>query len=501
MAIFKAKKKTDRLPPAELSVVFWKSEKDIPFQGSEARLVTHELKRRGATGEAHETHAVSLAKGRSVRIVFAVGLGEKPSIDTVRRGVAASVQYAKSVNIHDIAVIAPEGMQERIGIAVAEGVELGGYAFTAYLPKKAREERKRSIRQVSICVEKKDVESVKRQCETGKRLALATIFARDLVNEPALSATPEALADTARDIARKSKGNITVEIADRKECELRGMGAFLAVAQGASSKPQFIHLAYRPEHNEKRTHIALIGKGITFDSGGLSLKPSEGMETMKIDMAGAATVLGVFSQLSVMRPDVEVHGYIAACENMPAGNAIRPGDIVRSASGKTIEIRNTDAEGRLTLADAITEAKKLHPDMMIDLATLTGSCVAALGEEVAGLFCNTPELSKRIVDAANAEGECVWEMPLVNDYRPFIKSTVADVRNIGTRKWAGAITAALFLEEFVEKTPWAHIDIAGPAFAEQQTNPVVPEGGSGFGVRMLLYFLQKLGEKRAGMVS
>lgn len=495
MSLFEVKRKTDTLPSVELSVLFWQGGKDIPLRNPEARMIQNELQQRRATGEASETHAIPYAKNRSIRIVYVVGLGENPSIDNIRRGVASAVQYAKTVNIRNIAVIAPEQIQENIGSAVVEGIELGGYTFTPYLPQKARDERKRSIQKVSIYVGKDDIAATEHGCETGKRFAFAAIFARNLVNEPALSVTPEVLANTARDIARKSKGNIIVDVADRKECEDRGMGAFLAVAQGASSEPQFIHLAYRPEHNEKRKQVALIGKGITFDSGGLSLKPSEGMETMKIDMAGAAVVLGVFSQLSIVKPNIEVHGYIAACENMPAGNAIRPGDIVRSASGKTIEIRNTDAEGRLTLADAITEAKKLRPDIIIDLATLTGSCVAALGEELAGLFCNNSELTKDIIDAAHAEGEHVWEMPLVDDYRPFIRSAVADVRNIGTKKWAGAITAALFLQEFIGKTPWAHIDIAGPAFAEQQTNPVIPEGGSGFGVRMLLHFLQKIGKK------
>jgi leucyl aminopeptidase len=287
---------------------------------------------------------------------------------------------------------------------------------------------------------------------------------------------------------------------NRKQALQKKFLAFLAVARGSIQEPYVIHLKYVPKKKPKKK-IVLIGKGITFDSGGLSLKPANSMENMKIDMAGAATVLGLFSILPAIRPDVEVHGVILACENMPSGDAYRPGDIIESMSGKTIEVLNTDAEGRITLADALTYASGMKPDAIVDLATLTGACVVALGDTHAGLFGNSETLNQRIMRAAEESGEGMVEFPLPEEYRQTVQSRVADMRNTSFMRMGGAITAALFLQEFVGKSPvtkkaidWAHIDIAGPVYAEMPLIPYWQFGATGYGVRMLAKLVEEFGE-------
>jgi leucyl aminopeptidase len=265
-----------------------------------------------------------------------------------------------------------------------------------------------------------------------------------------------------------------------------GMGAFLGVAAGSEQPPQFIHLTYTPARPRKR--VVVIGKGITFDAGGLDLKTAEGMLRMKDDMSGAAAVLGIMRALPQLAPAVEVHGLVAATENMPSGTAIRPGDVLRAMNGTTIEVGNTDAEGRLTLADALCYAReRVQPDEMIDLATLTGACVVALGPQCSGLFANDQALARRLLAAAETAGERVWQLPLIEEYREGLKSEVADINNVGQRG-GGAITAGLFLKEFAGETPWAHLDIAGPAFTERDT-PLAPKGGTGVAVRTILAYL------------
>jgi len=248
-----------------------------------------------------------------------------------------------------------------------------------------------------------------------------------------------------------------------------------------------VHLVYKPKRKAKKK-IALIGKGLTFDSGGLSLKPADAMVNMKCDMAGAATVLGVFSVLEVLQVPHEVHGFFAACENMPSGHAIRPGDIVKMMNGTTVEIANTDAEGRITLADTLTYAQRYAPDVMVDFATLTGACLVALGEEIAGILSTSPVWKKHFLAAAKTVGEKMWELPLEQKYKKLLESDTADLRNLGN-KYGGVLTAGLFLEHFVGKTPWIHADIAGPAFAEKAFEPYIAKGGTGFGVRSCLQFL------------
>jgi len=319
--------------------------------------------------------------------------------------------------------------------------------------------------------------------------AEATAFARDLVNEPANRVTARALAETARAIARA--GRLRVRILDRAACRRMGMGAFLGVNQGSVEPPRFIHLSYVPGRRPRR-RIALVGKGITFDSGGLDLKTAEGMQHMKGDMAGAAAVLGVFRVLPRLAPPVEVHGLIAATDNMPSGGATKPGDVLRAMSGTTIEVANTDAEGRLTLADAIAYARReVRPDEIVDIATLTGACAVALGPLCAGAMASDRALQDRVLRAAERAGERIWPLPLIEEYRDGLRSEVADLRNTGGRH-GGAITAALFLREFAGDVPWVHLDIAGAAFSDKDL-PYAPKGGVGFGTRTLLEYVLAAG--------
>lgn len=461
--------------------------------------VTKELRRRGFEGKLGERAELGKVAGIAAERVVAYGVGtDLDEREAVRRLAGTAVLEAKRLGIPDAVVALPTGSDgEPAGRAAAEGVLLANYRFTAYSGERAREEERRRLRQVTLAARGLDVRVVKLGIRRGTQEAEAARFARDLVNTPAVHLTPRALAAKARELAKRSR-SITAKVFGPSEVEALGMGAYAAVARGSDEPLQFIHLAYRPEMRDEGREksvprVVLVGKGVTFDAGGYSLKTAEGMETMKMDMAGAAAVLGVFSALATWQPDLEVHGIIAACENLISGRAMKPGDIVRAKSGKTIEVVNTDAEGRLTLADALSYAVELKPDAIIDLATLTGSCVVALGEEIAGLFSNSEALAATVQAAAEESGEHVWRMPLHADYREFLKSEIADLQNIRRQgSGAGATTAALFLKEFVGDTPWVHLDIAGPAFAEKQALPYVPVGGTGFGVRLVLHYLERL---------
>lgn len=371
--------------------------------------------------------------------------------------------------------------------AFAEGFYLGAYSFHKYKSKKDIDIK---VQTLSFFLASNVKKTWNLFWERGVLFAQATILARDLVNEPAATMTPSLLADIALSIAKKDK-QVKVKILDKEQVTQLGMKAFLAVDKGSDEPLKFIHLVYQPQGKTK-TKIALVGKGITFDSGGLNIKVGDGMTDMKIDMGGAATVLGVFQVLSQLNIKAEVHGIIAACENMPSGKALRPGDVVTNMQGKTIEIGNTDAEGRVTLADALAYAQKQDVDTIVDLATLTGACVVALGSSYAALYANQEHLAKSLLVAAAGSAEKIWQMPLVSEYKELNKSQIADIRNIANARGGGSITAALFLQEFIEnKVAWAHLDIAGPVYAEKEINFYTPVGGVGFGVRTLLTWLQK----------
>ncbi len=334
---------------------------------------------------------------------------------------------------------------------------------------------------------KSRINSFERGIELGNLFSIAVNYARDLVNEPPSTLNPTYLSEEAIKIAKQNT-NIETTIFDAKKMKKIGMKASLDIGKGSIEEPKFIKLEYRPKRAFNK--IILVGKGLTFDSGGLSIKTSEGMETMKIDMAGAAAVLAVFKVVEKLKINVHLIGLISAVENMPSGSSIRPGDVTRAFNGKTIEVLNTDAEGRVTLADSLSFAASLKPKYIIDMATLTGACMIALGEEISGIMGNNRELISQIFEAGKIENEKNWELPLENRYKEMLKSNIADIKNTAKR-YGGAITAGLFLQEFVDKTPWVHMDIAGPAYYEKDTD-LVPKGASGIPVKTILRFLMNV---------
>jgi leucyl aminopeptidase len=326
--------------------------------------------------------------------------------------------------------------------------------------------------------------------ERGRITARAVIMARDMVNEPANHMTPSHMAEKAREVA--SRHNLGITVMDRAQMEKEKMGALLGVSQGTSEPPSFIILEYRGDPSGKEA-VGLVGKGLTFDSGGISLKPQEFMSDMKGDMAGGAAVIAAMDAIAAMRLPVNVTALIPATENLPGGRALKPGDVLKASNGKTIEVVNTDAEGRLILADALSYAVKNGLGPLVDLATLTGACHVALGDLYAGLFSNDNVLAGRLVKAAGSGGEKLWQLPLPEEYRELNKSDIADIKNSGGR-YGGAITAALFLQEFAGETAWAHIDIAGP-FMTDKTRGVLVKGATGFGVRTLIRFIEGFTDK------
>lgn len=355
------------------------------------------------------------------------------------------------------------------GKSAVVGAMLADYAFDKYKSEKATR-----VDEVYLGSVSEDT------VNAGKSFSNAIKFARDLANEPAEYATPSRLAEIAQNLE-----GITTEIFDRDKIERLGMGAFLAVSKGSPQPPKFIHMKYTGKNVNKK--IAIIGKGICFDSGGMDLKPPSSMLTMRDDMSGAACVLGIMSVLKDFTPDVEVHGIIAACENMASGSAYKPGDILTAKNGKTIEVDNTDAEGRLTLADALVYACELGVDEVIDIATLTGACMVALGTAASGIMGNDEKLIHRIIETGKNVGEKYWQLPLYKEYFDSLKSDIADMKNTGSR-YGGACAAGVFLQEFVKDVKWAHIDIAGTAFLEKPEKEFI-KGATGAGVRTLLSYI------------
>ena len=421
--------------------------------------------------------------------VMVLGLGPRrtASADAVRNAAATAARRARDLGAGTVAMYLPAaGVPARARAqATVEGALLGTYRFDRYLKEKSE---KVLTGLIALEPDARQGPGTREGARLGEIGAAAACLARDLVNEPANVVTPTYLAERAQEIAKT--GRLRIRVLDRDGCAKLGMGAFVGVAQGSQEPPQFIHLTYAPRRRARRK-IVIIGKGITFDSGGLDLKSADGMLRMKDDMAGAAAVLGLFQALPKLRFAVEVHGLIAATENMPSGTAQRPGDIVRALNGLTIEIGNTDAEGRLTLADALSyAAKEIKPDEMVDMATLTGAVVIALGLQVTGFFATQDGLAERLLAGAQAAGERMWRLPLHDDYKDGLKSDIADLNNISSQRGAGSIVAALFMREFTGGLPWAHLDIAGTAFSERD-GTLGPKGGTGVAVRTLIAYLER----------
>jgi leucyl aminopeptidase len=435
----------------------------------------------GFTGKPGQTCVVP---GQDGTVVVAVGLGEEgdATVATYRRAAAALARAAQRQRhvATDLLDGAPERLDRpELAQAIGEGIVIGAYRYTELKsdPEPSRIE--------SLLVVGKGGKRVAAALERGRAIAEAVCLARDLVNQPGGTLTPTAFAARAEELA--ASGGFSADVLDRAAIEDHRLGGLLGVNRGSDEEPRFVKLAWEPER--PRATVALVGKGITFDSGGLSLKTAESMVGMKGDMAGAATVLAAFSALDTVRPPVRVLGFLPLTDNMPGGDATRVGDVLRIRNGTTVEVLNTDAEGRLVLADALSLAGEAGPDAIVDLATLTGACMVALGTGIAGLMGNHDAFVAAVRAAADAAGEPVWPLPLPEDMRHQLDSEVADMKNVGAGRWGGALIAGLFLQRFVpDGTPWAHLDIAGPADAMEDGSES-PKGGTGFGVRTLLRLL------------
>ncbi len=420
-------------------------------------------------GKFGETYLLHTLGNEPYRKILIIGFGKKEEFcpNKLREAVAKAVKKAMQMEAKKVAFVF-DGVDFDFSEQFTMGLYIADYKFDKYKSDK----KDNHVQEVYI---KADEEKIKK----AEKIATAMAFARNLSNEPAQFATPNELANIAQDFGLETK------IYDKEECEKMGMGAFLAVGQGSINEPKFIHMKYSCDNPKKR--IAIIGKGICFDSGGLDIKPASSMITMKDDMSGAACVLGVMSIIKEFNPQVEVHGIIAACENMPGGKSYKPGDILTAKNGKTIEVDNTDAEGRLTLADALCYACELGVDEVIDLATLTGACMVALGTHASGIMGNDEELIHNLIDTAKRNGEKFWELPLWDEYFDSLKSDIADMKNSGSR-WGGASAAGVFLKKFVKDVKWAHIDIAGTAFLDKPQKEFI-SGATGAGVRTLLNYI------------
>ena len=448
--------------------------------------ISNLLQNKDFTGKLNETVMIPTYKKAIPKRILLVGLGKTTELssDKVRQaaGTATRVIQGKKFKSPSMLLYKTEykGISiEDITRSVVEGVLLSLYNFTMY--KTLKKEDKAVINNFTLIVQKKDVlAKVKSVAKNTQTVAEAVCFTRDIVNMAGSDATPTFLANKAKEIAKKT--GVKCRTLSRPDMKRLGMGGILNVSRGSSQPPKFIILEYNTRKKNNDT-IVLIGKGVTFDSGGISLKPGANMDLMKADMAGAAAVLGAFKAISNLKPATHIVGLVPCTENMPSGSALKPGDIIKCMSGKTVEILNTDAEGRLILADAIAYAKRYKPDAVIDLATLTGACVAALGTFTSGMLGNNDKLKERVKQAGEKSHERVWELPLWKEYYELIKSNIADIKNTGGR-YAGTITAACFLGEFVEDFPWVHLDIAGTFLVEKDT-PYIRKGATGVGVRLL----------------
>jgi leucyl aminopeptidase len=452
-----------------------------------------QLQRSGEfTGKAGETSLIhTLGKLETPRLLL-VGLGPRDQMNTnrVRRGAAIACRSLGHADIAQVglALFWPElGLDAAATVqAMVEGALFGLYQFNRY-KSVDNEKGTHRINTLTLFVGPDgDTEALQSAIERGRIMAEATNFARDLANEPPNVLTPTELANRARAMAQAY--GLECEILDRAQMEERGMGALLGVARGSAQPPKFIILRYRGG-DPRQPGMALVGKGITFDTGGISIKPADRMEEMKFDMCGAAAVIGAMMAIAQLKPPINVTALAPATENMPGGNAYHPGDILRTANGKTIEIVNTDAEGRLILSDALSLARKEGLAPIIDVATLTGACVVALGKVHTGVFSNDQSLIDEIIAAGSEEGEKFWPMPMDEEYDELIKSEVADVKQTGGR-YAGAITAAKVLSHFAQGAPWAHLDIAGTAYDEKK--PYQAPGATGVAVRTLARLAERL---------
>lgn len=438
-------------------------------------------------GKADETSFFPSPPGHPHVLLVGVGEGagtaddESPTASQMRAVAGVAVRFCREHRLSSLALLLPEaaGRAESVQ-AAAEGLMLGDFSYDALRAEETRSGR--TAPSLALIWSEEAEAGAEAAASTGRTIADAQNFARDLVSRPGNVVTPVRLAEEAEALGERG---IAVQVWSAEKLRKEGFGALLAVSKGSAEPPRFIILEHRGEGGSP---IVLVGKGITFDSGGISLKPSKGMEEMKYDMAGAAAVLGAIRALSDLGTSRRIVALIPTAENLPSGNAVKPGDVIRGVSGRSIEIVNTDAEGRLVLSDALSYATRLGPSAIVDVATLTGGCVVALGRHAAGLMSNDDELARALEEASIRSGERVWRLPLWPEYGKQLESDIADIKNSGGRE-ASPITAGYFLKEFVENVPWAHLDIAGTAWADE-ARAHQPKGATGAGVRLLVEWVR-----------
>ena len=447
------------------------------------------LKSGDVKGKANEVSLIRTDGSVPSPRLFLVGLGkrEKLKAETLRQVAGTAAKAFKRYRLEEGTLLmdslpVQKFSPEELGEWMTEGARLGAYAFERY--KTVREEPKKELKAVTLLTERLNTSRVERGAGLASTVTESVYRVRDLISEPSNVVTPSKLAAAAKEIGRKT--GIKVTVLEKEAIEKLGMGGLLGVSRASHEGPRFIIMEYNM-NQKKRPLFVFVGKGITFDTGGISIKPANNMEQMKYDMSGAAAVLGTLEAAARLRLPFRIVGLAPTCENMPGGHAYKPGDILKALNGKTIEVKNTDAEGRLILADALSYAQRYKPDGVIDLATLTGACVVAVGNFVIAGLTNNERLLRRVLQAGEASGERVWELPLWEEYSELIKSDIADVKNIGDGT-AGTITSAAFLKEFVAY-PWVHLDIASRAWTEKDL-PYIPKGATGIGVRLLIHFLR-----------
>ncbi|MDA0260692.1 MAG: leucyl aminopeptidase [Proteobacteria bacterium] len=447
--------------------------------------ITRALKASRFEGKKDQVEEILAPDGLAANRILLFGLGDPKELNeaTLENIGGRLVDRANKTGDTTLSVaVDAEGSKVSVADAcasIAFGARLGSYRFDRYRTTE-KKDAKPSVR--SLIVMSGDAKGAQRVFLPRNRVGDGVILTRDLVSEPGNVLYPETFAKQARQLA---KLGLKIEVLEEKRLQQIGMRALLGVAQGSAKNARVVIMRWNGAPGSKEKPIAFVGKGVTFDSGGISIKPSAGMEEMKWDMGGAGTVVGLMAALAGRKARVNAIGAVGLVENMPSSTAQRPGDVVMALSGKSIEVINTDAEGRLVLADVLWYVQnRFKPSAMIDLATLTGAIIVALGHSYAGMFSNNDELSQRITSAGEATGERVWRMPMHESYEPDIKSAIADIKNVGAGRSAGSITAALFLQHFVNDVPWAHLDIAGMAWC-YKASPTVPKGGSGYGVRLL----------------
>lgn len=456
----------------------------VPAAGAEAvaaicKNFASTLKPLGVSGKIGDATKVPSNGAAKAPVLVVVGLGpadEELSLESLRRAVGAAIRSLADTKT--VAVSLPASTDTEVR-AIVEGALLGAYAYDRYLAKKHK-----PIGEIVVLTERARNKSGQQTLATAETVAKAVNFARDLVNTPPNDLYPEVFAAEAKKAGKGSKVSVTVS--DEKALAEKGYGGILAVGKGSARPPRLVKLSYKP--SEPVAHLAFVGKGITFDSGGLSIKPALGMGTMKMDMSGAAAVVAATYAIAELGLPVRITAYACLAENMPSGSATRPGDVVTMYGGKTVEVLNTDAEGRLVLADGIVIASADQPDLLIDVATLTGACVVALGNKVAGVLANSDELLESVPASAKRAGEAMWPLPIPDDIKEKLTTTkIADLSQHNPEPWGGTLYAAAFLREFVgEGIPWAHLDIAGPAYNDAAPYGYTPKGGTGSAVRTLI---------------